>query len=94
MWGAVPGEILQELLAEARVQLREDALDERLVEDLLDEALERARLVDLDRDHALDDAVKVVDGELVEQRREGALLRLLRGVVALLHADPALALRR
>ena len=79
--GSAPRHDAQQLLAEASIHLTEDALSERLVEDLGHEALERLGVLHLDLPDATYDPVKVVDRELVDQRCECALLRLLLRIV-------------
>ena len=65
------------MLAHRRVQLRERGLGESLVEQLGDEADERPRLVDALGENLLEELLKILRCELVEDRLERALLLLL-----------------
>ena len=84
-----PRQALVQAVAEVRVHLTEDRLDQRLVEDLIHKAAHRLDADHLDRDHLVKDAVKVVEGELVDERLELPLLGLLLGVVGAERAGPA-----
>ena len=74
---ALGEEPVAQVLAHRRVQLRERGLGESLVEQLGDEADERPRLVDALGENLLEELLKILRCELVEDRLERALLLLL-----------------
>ena len=76
-------------LAQLGVKLAEDGLRQRLFENLIDERLHGLQLGQLYVAHLIEDPIKVVHGELVQQRFELALPRFFLRIVRACTADPA-----